>query len=206
MMDKKMMNNSKEGGMKPGSGMKGQDLQQKKKNGNGIFPLILVLAAAGALLILYPENREPVLKASYNFFIELITILPAVMILMGLFAVWIKNEMVVKYLGHASGLRGFALALFLGMIPSGPLYVAFPMAASLLKKGARVANIIIFLSAWACIKLPQELVEMRFLGLKFMILRLVFTVIMVIVMGLFIEKAGGYSRSSEKKPGRNKAG
>jgi len=78
--------------------------------------------------------------------------------------------------------------LLMGSLPTGPLYVAFPMASALLKKGAKVSNIIIFLSAWACIKIPQELVELQFLGAKFMASRLLLTVIFVIIMGLFVEK------------------
>ncbi len=165
---------------------KGQAMNKQKK-GNPIV-LILVIAGAAVLMYLFPENRKPAFTASWNFFIELIVILPGVMILTGLFSAWVKNDTVVKYLGHASGTGGFALAFFLGMIPTGPLYVAFPIAASLLKKGARTANIIIFLSSWACIKLPQELVEMRFMGIKFMILRLFLTVVLVFIMGLIIEK------------------
>jgi uncharacterized membrane protein YraQ (UPF0718 family) len=115
--------------------------------------------------------------------------MPGVMVLMGLFTVWVSKDTIIKYLGHTSGVKGVLLALFLGMIPTGPLYVAFPLAAALLKKGARVANIMIFLSAWACIKLPQELVEMRFMGFYFMILRLVMTIILVVLMGFIIEKA-----------------
>jgi len=47
---------------------------------------------------------------------------------------------------------------------------------------------IIFLSAWACIKIPQEMVELQFLGARFMLLRLILTIIFVIIMGLSIEK------------------
>ncbi|MFW6139573.1 MAG: hypothetical protein ACOC7U_10445, partial [Spirochaetota bacterium] len=70
----------------------------------------------------------------------------------------------------------------------GPLYVAFPLAQSLLKKGASITNIVIFLSAWACIKIPQELVELQFLGIKFTALRLALTIIFVSLMGFSIEK------------------
>jgi uncharacterized membrane protein YraQ (UPF0718 family) len=66
-------------------------------------------------------------------------------------------------------------------------YIAFPLAASLKKKGARTANMVIFLSAWACIKLPQELVELRFLGPRFMAARLVLTIGFVIIMSLAME-------------------
>lgn len=172
----------------------GEGVKAKKSSRKGFVFLAAVLAAGILLIILYPASRQRTLNASYTFFIEVILILPGVMILMGLFAVWIKNEVIVKYLGHASGVRGIGLAFILGMMPTGPLYIAFPMAALLIKKGARVANIVIFLSAWACIKLPQELVEMRFMGLKFMVLRLSLTIVMVLFMGLFIEKAGGYRK------------
>ena len=169
---------------------------QKKNKKSSIVVFAGIILIAIVLLVLYPENRAASIQASYNLFLEFILILPAVMILMGLFSVWISREIVVKYLGHASGIKGLGLALFVGMMPTGPLYVAFPMAAMLLKKGARVANIIIFLSAWACIKLPQELVELRFMGLEFMIIRLSFTIIMVVVMGLIIEKIDRLSKHS----------
>ena len=64
-----------------------------------------------------------------------------------------------------------------------------------MKKGARTANVVVFLSAWACIKLPQELVELRFLGFKFMALRLGLTIVLVLFMGLFIEKVGRFGNS-----------
>ena len=174
-------------------------MKKKKNKKGGIILFAGILIAAVILIILYPENKDASIQASYDIFIELIQILPAIMVLMGLFTVWVSKEIVVKYLGHASGITGLGLALFMGMIPTGPLYIAFPIASMLLKKGARVANIIIFLSAWACIKLPQELMELRFMGFKFMIVRLIFTVVMVILMGLFIEKIDGSSKSSEVK-------
>ena len=130
----------------------------------------------------------------------MIWILPAVMVLMGLFAVWVSKETIVKYLGKTSGIRGIFLAIFLGALPTGPLYVAFPIAAGLIKKGARISNILIFLSAWACIKIPQEMVELQFLGAKFMALRLVLTIVFVIIMGVFIEQVIEWS---DKKTVKN---
>ena len=84
--------------------------------------------------------------------------------------------------------KGIIFAIFLGTLPTGPLYIAFPIAAALLKKGAKISNIVIFISTWACIKVPQEIVEFQFLGFSFMLLRLALTIIFVIIMGLLIEK------------------
>lgn len=151
-----------------------------------------ILAAALAImlvtLLVYPDRVDGVTTASWNFFTEMMMILPAVMVIMGLFAVWVPREIIGKYLGKASGLKGILIAILLGTLPTGPLYIAFPVAAGLLKKGARISNIIVFLSAWACIKLPQEIVELQFLGPKFMALRLVLTIVFIATMAIFIER------------------
>ncbi|MBC8388859.1 MAG: permease [Actinobacteria bacterium] len=148
----------------------------------------IVIVAALVTLLIFPDKSGPVLGVSKNYFLELAMILPAVMIIIGLFSVWIPKETVVKYMGKTSGIKGIFISIILGMLPTGPLYIAFPMAVALLKKGAKVSNIIIFISAWACIKLPQELVEIQFLGIEFTLLRLTLTIISVIIMGIIIEK------------------
>ncbi|RLF44338.1 MAG: hypothetical protein DRN29_08635 [Thermoplasmata archaeon] len=166
--------------------MKG--VKQKQEMTRDLIILGIILIIMLALLSVFPDKKEIVFSTSWDFFIEMILILPAVMVILGLFAVWVPKDIVVKHLGKASGIKGIFLAIILGALPTGPLYVAFPMAAALLEKGAKISNIIIFLSAWACIKIPQEMVELQFLGVKFMFLRLILTIIFVIIMGLFIEK------------------
>jgi len=84
--------------------------------------------------------------------------------------------------------------------------VAFPVAAVLIKKGAKISNIIIFLSAWACIKIPQEMVELKFLGLKFMALRLILTIIFVVIMGLSIEKIIKWTDKTKMEGVKDNAG
>ena len=152
--------------------------------------IILGVLAIGAtiLLSLFPGKIEPSVSTGTDYLTEMARILPAVMVLMGLFKVWISREMVVKYLGKASGLKGIFIAALLGATPTGPLYVAFPLAAAMIDKGARILNIVVFLSAWACIKIPQEMIEIQFLGLEFMATRLVLTVFFVSLMGLAMEK------------------
>jgi len=146
------------------------------------------LIAAAIILWLFPNKVSPTTTTAWNFFLEMIMILPAVMVIMGLFSVFVSKELVVKYLGKTSGIKGILLAVFFGALPTGPLYVAFPLAVALRSKGASISNIVIFLSAWACIKIPQELVELQFMGIKFMAARLILTIIFVAIMGMFIEK------------------
>ena len=172
------------------------------KTKKGMFRDVIILGVTVIitiiLLLLFPDKQKTVISKSWEIFIEMLGILPAVMVLMGLFAVMIPKEMVVKYLGKTSGLKGIILAVLLGALPTGPLYVAFPMAVALINKGARISNVIIFLSAWACIKIPQEMMEFRFLGLKFMTLRLFLTIVFVIIMGTLIEQIIEWSDKKAK--------
>ena len=182
--------------MKPGE----KQANQKKKMRRDWLLLGMIMVIVVVLLSVFPAKTEAVTSISQEYFIEMIIILPAVMVIMGLFAVFIPNETVVKYLGKTSGIKGIALSILIGTLPTGPLYIAFPMAASLMKKGASISNIVVFLSAWACIKIPQEMVEFRFLGAEFMFLRLILTIIFVIIMGISIEKIIGWN---DKKTSRS---
>jgi len=151
-----------------------------------LFAATLIVAAI--ILWIFPNKVTAATTTTWNYSLEMIMILPAVMIIMGLFTVFVSKELVVKYLGKTSGIKGILLAVFFGALPTGPLYIAFPLAVALKSKGASISNIVIFLSAWACIKLPQELVELQFLGIEFMAARLILTIIFVAIMGLFIER------------------
>lgn len=166
------------------------DQKEKEKKGmkRDLVILLLLLITTIILIVVFPENEKGVADTSWDFLIEMMLILPAIMVILGLFAVWVPKEIIGKYLGSTSGVKGIVLSLILGALPTGPLYIAFPMAAALLAKGAKRSNIIIFLSAWACIKIPQEMVELQFLGPKFMLIRLFFTIIFVVIMGISIEK------------------
>ncbi len=166
-----------------------QQRAQAKDVRKDLFVLLLTVLVGSVLIALFPARRHLVLTTARKFLVEMALILPAVMLLMGLFNVFVPKDTVVKYLGRTAGLKAIFLGILLGALPTGPLYVAFPLAAALLKKGARVSCIVAFLSAWACIKIPQEMVELQFMGFRFMAARLVLTVFFVVIMSLVIEKA-----------------
>ena len=175
--------------MKPNAATKMPDKKKVRKDIiRGYAMFVATLLAAAIILWVFPNKVTTATTTAWDYFLEMVFILPAVMVIMGLFSVFVSKELVVKYLGKTSGLKGILLAVFFGALPTGPLYVAFPLAAALRSKGASVSNIVIFLSAWACIKIPQELVELQFLGIKFMAARLILTIIFVTLMGIFIQK------------------
>jgi uncharacterized membrane protein YraQ (UPF0718 family) len=128
------------------------------------------------------------LRNSLGFTIEILWILPPILLLFGLFETWMPGDAIDNYLGVKSGAKGMLAALLLGSAAAGPLFTAFPLAVSMHNKGGRTANIVIFLGSWATIKLPMLIMESRFLGLRFSILRLVLTVPLIVLTGLVMEK------------------
>ncbi|MHB8781729.1 MAG: permease [Candidatus Geothermincolia bacterium] len=163
-----------------------------------IVSLVIAAGLAVGLSLAFPDKGSRTWHVSLEYLREMIFILPAVMLLMGLFAVWVDRSLVVKLLGEESGAKGITIAILMGTLPSGPLYVMFPLAAMLLAKGARVANVLVFLASCAAIKLQLELMELQFLGWKFTLLRLALTVALVIPMGLAGEAL--YHRARRPQP------
>ncbi len=152
------------------------------------YKLVLIMAAIYiALLFISPNIAKTSFNFSTDYLKEMLIIMPPVFLLMGLIDVWIPKEKIQKWLGKGSGLKGVLLSIGLGTLPTGPLYVAFPMAATLIKKDASIFNIALFLGSWGALKIPQLMLEASFLGVEFTILRFVLTLVALIIIGLIME-------------------
>lgn len=164
-----------------------KDQQNKPEPKNKIKKLLIIFAAIiiifSVLAIFYPEKSATGRKISFNYLKEIILIFPAVLILMGLADVWIPQEKVEKYLGNNSGIKGLLLSIFMGTLPTGPVFIAFPLASDLLKKGASIMNVIVLLGAWGSLKVTQIGVEIHFLGIEFAFYRVILTLIGIITIG-----------------------
>ncbi len=119
---------------------------------------------------------------------EVLAIVPSVLILLALFDAWVPKAVIERNLGAGSGAKGVLLALLLGTGAAGPIYAAFPIALALRAKGARTANLVVFLGAWATIKLPMLMLESAYLGSRFALLRLALTVPAILAMGFLLER------------------
>lgn len=176
--------------------------KQKKKPNLKKLVLKLLLSlflAAGILVLLkqiFPEQSKSGIGVMQSYGKEVLLILPPVLVLMGLAEVWVPGDKVKHYLGREAGLRGALLSLLLGSLPTGPLFIAFPLAGEMLHKGASVSNVVIFLGAWAALKMPQIGVEIQFLGLEFAFYRAVLTFVSLLLIGYIIGRiTGGYAES-----------
>lgn len=105
--------------------------------------LVLVFISLIGLFILDSEKGLTAGQITLSNFKNVGLMLPPIFILIGLLDTWVPKEMMVKYMGNKSGVIAAVLALFLAAVGAGPLYVAFPIAAILIKKGARLMYVFI---------------------------------------------------------------
>lgn len=158
-----------------------------KKAKDNIF-LILIATSYILLFVIKPDMGVTSIKNSAYYIKEMLMIMPVIFVLTALLDTWIAKEKITKYLGKESKVKGIILSFVLGSISAGPIYAAFPMCVMLHKKGASVRNLVIILSSWAVIKVPMLLNEAKFLGIKFMAIRWVLTVIAIVVFSWIASK------------------
>ena len=127
--------------------------------------------------------------------IEMISFLPFIFILIGLFDVWIPRGVIEKHLGKNSGMMSIVWMILLAMLQAGPLYGAFPVAYMLWKKGTSVRNIFIYIGAFTTMKIPMLSFEIGFLGLKFSLLRTILSMPVFIIIAVIMQKKFGKSFS-----------
>lgn len=151
------------------------------------FFLLLVLINV-LLLIFQPALGQEVTKLSLNNFIEMLSVIPPIFLLLGLMDVWVPKETIMKYMGKGAGIKGGIFAFVLGSFSSGPLYASFPIAAVFLKKGVSLTNIFIFIGAWSTTKIPMMLFEITQLGGIFALSRFGFTLIGIIILAYIMDR------------------
>ena len=106
---------------------------------------------------------------------------------MSLIDMWVPRELIIRYMGEKSGSIGTLLTMVLGSASGGPLYNAFPAAATMMNKGASFRNAMVFLGAWSTLKIPMVLFEISVLGPKFGLARVLVNIPGIILIAFLID-------------------
>jgi uncharacterized membrane protein YraQ (UPF0718 family) len=156
------------------------------------FDLIIIGFFGVSVLFSWQMGYKPVMEIAENYFlvfiIEMLSFLPLLFILIGLFDVWAPKETITKHIGEKAGIKGTVIVILLATLQAGPLYGAFPVAHLLWKKGCSIRNIFIYLGAFSALKIPMITFEMSFLGVKFSLLRTLITIPVFIVIAIIMER------------------
>lgn len=162
----------------------------KKYLKNYTWVILFVLFSVSSYLMGFKPGLS-IYSNFTEFFIEMISFVPFLFIIIGLFDVWVPKEILEKHVGKESGIKGIFIVILLAMLQAGPLYGAFPVAYILCKKGASVRNIFIYLGAFSSMKLPMLGIEIGYLGIKFTVVRTLISLPLFILIGYLMEKIVG---------------
>lgn len=123
--------------------------------------------------------------SNFKIFFSLV---PPIFLLVGLLDVWVPKDFIIKLMGKESGFKGVFTAILIASVSAGPLYVAFPIAALLMRKQARFAYVLFFLGAWSSTKMPILLTEFSSLGFKFSFIHMSISLLLYLAFSFIIEK------------------
>ncbi len=112
------------------------------------------------------------LKISGNLLIQILPLMIFAFVVAGMIQVLIPPEIVSRWIGAESGVRGILIGTAMGALtPSGP-FVSMPIAAGLLRTGASIGTMVAFITGWSLLAVSRMPMEIGIMGWKFALIRL----------------------------------
>jgi len=137
------------------------------------------------------KKTKMALKKAWKSFENILPEFLGVIMLVGVLLAVLNQQVISQILGSNSGWFGVILAAVVGAITLIPGFVAFPMAAMLLKNGAGYMQIGAFVSTLMMVGVVTMPVEIRYFGKKLTILRNLFAFIFSFLVAYIIGKVAG---------------
>jgi uncharacterized membrane protein YraQ (UPF0718 family) len=156
--------------------------------------LILVVAAAILLLIAFWQGRDlPLagLQAAGRALWRNLAILLLGFAIAGLVQVLIPRDLITRWLGTQSGIKGVLIGCALGGLVPGAPYAVFPLVATLYKAGAGLGAVVGFVCAWSLWSVSRLPVEMALIDPKAALVRYAVTFVVPPIAGILAEVGEG---------------
>ncbi len=152
------------------------------------FLLVCVLSFGAALGVFVRDGWQRFQEILIDDAILWLTILPKVVAgvtVAAFLRILLPREVVARWIGARSGLKGLAVATLAGaIIPGGPMTI-FPIATALYLSGADRGSTVAFITGWLTIGINRAIVwELSFFGADFVLLRTAISLPIPILCGL----------------------
>ena len=139
------------------------------------------------LIFAFTKDRAKTKRALVISLKSLFRILPmviATVILIGLILGFVPRDQISRIIGEQAGFKGIFIVAVLGAVLHIPSIISFPLAGSLLKSGASVTAVAVFITTLTMIGIATLPIEIRELGKRMAILRNGLSFFIAIVIGL----------------------
>ncbi|WP_456399519.1 permease [Mesoaciditoga sp.] len=117
-------------------------------------------------------------------FLKQLPMLVTIFLLIGLFDKFVPKSVIVQIVGKGKGILSVFSSAAFGTVVMGPVSSAYPLGAILLKKGATIAAVAIFLNAWVMVGFVTIPYEISIFGKRFTLTRNVIAFVGAILIGL----------------------
>ncbi len=153
----------------------------------------IVMGIIAAVLIFIAYNKgggEHILglKSAGSMLVQIIPLLIFAFIIAGMVQILLPVEMISRWVGAESGLRGILIGTVIGGVAPGGPYVSLPIAAGLLRVGASIGTMVAFITAWSLWAVARLPMEIGIMGWKFTVIRIACTFFFPPIAGLIANR------------------
>jgi uncharacterized membrane protein YraQ (UPF0718 family) len=155
--------------------------------------LILIGVAAGLLAVAFARGRAvglAGLQAAGRTLWRNLPVLLAGFCIAGVAQVLISKELITRWLGSGTGLKGILVGCVLGGLVPGAPYATFPLVATLYRAGAGLGAVVGFVSAWSLWSVSRLPLEIALIDSKPALIRYAVTFVVPPLAGLLAEAVG----------------
>jgi len=128
------------------------------------------------------------LKSAGSMLLQIAPLLIFAFIIAGIVQVILPVELISKWVGTESGLRGILIGTVVGGFAPGGPYVSLPIAAGLLRVGASVGTMVAFLTSWSLWAVSRLPMELGIMGWKFTLIRIACTFFFPPIAGIIANR------------------
>ena len=150
------------------------------------FFTMLVLSVVLGTIAYYKSPQLPIiaLESGSSLLLRLLPVLILAFFVAGLMEVLLPEELLLRWVGEGSGLKGILIGTCLGAVAPGGPFIQFPIVAAMFKAGANIGPLVAYLSAWALIGINRVIAfEIPLLGIHITATRLLCSFIFPVIIG-----------------------
>lgn len=154
-------------------------MEKKRRKSNMVIPTIIMGALAVILFLIgYMRGEGQHAKgfhAAWKMTVEILPLLIFAFIVAGMVQTLLPRDLLSKWVGEESGMRGIIIGTVAGGLTPGGPYVSLPLVGGLLRAGASVGTMVAYITGWSLWAMARLPMEIGILGWKFVLVRLATT-------------------------------
>jgi uncharacterized membrane protein YraQ (UPF0718 family) len=136
--------------------------------------VVLWIGAATTLLLSFIFNMRKTwngIRIGLRMFLRILPDFLIILAAAALLLALVPETALSHWIGRDSGPRGFAVAALAGSVALIPGFIAFPLAAVLMKSGASMGSVAVFITTLMMVGIFTLPVEKRYFGWRIALLR-----------------------------------